>query len=561
MTETNDTALSEQNESKNMETNDEGEMPLQDKPTPKPRTRTAKDDALQKQHERREAKWLNEKEKLLNELHNWKKQKDGHGEMVQELKNNNEMLEKKCEELGAGIALLLSEKEQACQIIKELQEKSTEMASQTQEYYRRSQAFQNETCTLRQNLDEKNELLNQALEQNQAYANQLNNNEQQIQSLKEELAKHEKTLAKQKEQYAEFSSITNDMEKELHENQSKVRELNKMLQSKAKENREMLEEQNEMIRQFERKNETLASHVEMLKNNAGKTQSDKDKLEGDLVAMKLENKRLVAEKEKMQEAKQNLAEERDFYTEKCKKLENGLKVNAEDEISHLQQAVEALNQENNVLRERNEKLGRDASALRSINNDLKAKSKQLNGSLGEDNGAFKSEEPLRQKKPEAMDTSNGINTSAAVGRTSRNSTPRTSHRSTPRPAGTPTGGPTTRSASSGPNDTAEKQWYETEEGGDIFSQIYSELNGNFAAIDISRELSTKNISLLVTTDERKKFEVHFPKNFPLAAVRVKYAGALKEITVPYNKNAGPSDFCKNFSKMLTEMVYEAKTQK
>ena len=155
-----------------------------------------------------------------------------------------------------------------------------------------------------------------------------------------------------------------------------------------------------MIQQFERKNENLTSHVEMLKNNAGRTQSDKDKLESDLVAMKLENKRLVAEKEEVQVMKKKLAEERDFYIEKCKRLDEGMKINAEAEIMHLQQAVEALNQENNVLRERNGKLERDASALRSINNDLKAKSKQSNGSLGEDNGAFKSEEPLSQKKPE-----------------------------------------------------------------------------------------------------------------------------------------------------------------
>ena len=46
---------------------------------------------------------------------------------------------------------------------------STEIATQNQEYFDRSQAFQNEAHILRQNLDEKDKLYQQALVKNQTY--------------------------------------------------------------------------------------------------------------------------------------------------------------------------------------------------------------------------------------------------------------------------------------------------------------------------------------------------------------------------------------------------------
>jgi hypothetical protein len=156
-----------------------------------------------------------------------------------------------------------------------------------------------------------------------------------------------------------------------------------------------------------------------------------------------------------------------------------------------------------------------------------------------------------------MDTTNDINTSS-IGRTSRSSdrsTPIPRERTLPTTAGTPNGGSTSAPTAAASN-TPVEPWYETEEGGQIFSEIYSELNGKFATIDISREVSTKDISLFMTTDQRQKLTVHFPVNFPLAAVKVNFAGALREITVPFNKNS-ISKFCEDFSKMLTELVYDA----
>ena len=156
-----------------------------------------------------------------------------------------------------------------------------------------------------------------------------------------------------------------------------------------------------MIRELEKMNENSARQLEMLNNNVGEIQNEKDRLETELVNMKLEQKRLTDENSshsrEMQGMKQKLGEERDFYAKKCKDLEQGIKLNADKEIAHLSQALEALNQENNVLRQRNEKLERDVGGLRNVKKDLEEKITQRNGGVGEENGGFKHEEPVRQK--------------------------------------------------------------------------------------------------------------------------------------------------------------------
>jgi chromosome segregation ATPase len=148
-----------------------------------------------------------------------------------------------------------------------------------------------------------------------------------------------------------------------------------------------------MIGKFEKKNESLASQLEMMKNNAGQTQSDRDKLESELVALKLENKQVIADSEKMHALNQKLAEQ-------CNGLEEMRKQNADDETSELTKAVDALNKENNILRQRNEKLQRDVSGLCSIKNALEAEVEQLKQTVGQDNGGFSREDSYRQKNPE-----------------------------------------------------------------------------------------------------------------------------------------------------------------
>ncbi len=90
--------------------------------------------------------------------------------------------------------------------------------------------------------------------------------------------------------------------------------------------------------------------------------------------------------------------------------------------------------------------------------------------------------------------------------------------STNTPSGRPKGRPASRPTGTSTTNTPAEQWYESDDGGQLFAQIYSELNSKFAAIEISRGSTTKDISLIITTDQRQKLDVHFPRNFPFDAV-------------------------------------------
>ena len=105
-----------------------------------------------------------------------------------------------------------------------------------------------------------------------------------------------------------------------------------------------------------------------------------------------------------------------------------------------------------------------------------------------------------------------------------------------------------------PRDTPTEQWYDTDEGGPLFAQIHREMNNKFSKVEIGRAITTKDISLSVTTDQRERFKVHFPRNFPSAAAVVNYGAKCKELRVSVNRNA-PSELCTELIKMLCELVY------
>lgn len=69
---------------------------------------------------------------------------------------------------------------------------------------------------------------------------------------------------------------------------------------------------------------------------------------------------------------------------------------------------------------------------------------------------------------------------------------------------------TTASTLSG---TLGDQWYEKAEGATLLAQISKEVNSKFHKVDIFRKTSTKDLSLIVTTDFCPELKVHFPRNF------------------------------------------------
>ena len=99
-----------------------------------------------------------------------------------------------------------------------------------------------------------------------------------------------------------------------------------------------------------------------------------------------------------------------------------------------------------------------------------------------------------------------------------------------------------------------KQWYDTDRGGQLFADIHRELNGKFVTIDISRAVTNKDISLVLTTDQSKKFTVNFPKYFPKAAVLVTCGRMAKQVKVPFSGDTS-SKFVTEFTRKLCEIAF------
>ena len=138
-------------------------------------------------------------------------------------------------------------------------------------------------------------------------------------------------------------------------------------------------------------------------------QNEKSRLESELVEIRLNEKQLHKENashsgkvQALGSENVKLREERDFYMKKCKELEVGVELNANTEISQLQKALEALNDENDVLRKRNQELTRD---LRVRSNekrmDEREKANKNHIIVGKENSGYSSdsvrEEETKQK--------------------------------------------------------------------------------------------------------------------------------------------------------------------
>ena len=138
-------------------------------------------------------------------------------------------------------------------------------------------------------------------------------------------------------------------------------------------------------------------------------QNEKSRLENELVEIRLNEKQLHAENashsgkvQALRSENVKLREERDFYMNKCRDLEAGVKLNADVEISQLQSALEALNDENDVLRKRNQALTTDLrvrSDEKRMDESEKANKNHI--IVGKENGGYSSdsvrEEETKQK--------------------------------------------------------------------------------------------------------------------------------------------------------------------
>ena len=114
-------------------------------------------------------------------------------------------------------------------------------------------------------------------------------------------------------------------------------------------------------------------------------------------------------------------------------------------------------------------------------------------------------------------------------------------------------GETSRTSPSTPTHSLRQQslqWYETDQGGQLFAAIHTEVKKKFANVEISRVTSTKAISIVIWVNNLQSLKVHFPSTFPQEAVTVELNDSRKEITVPYNKNKKTREFAQEFCQML-----------
>lgn len=160
---------------------------------------------------------------------------------------------------------------------------------------------------------------------------------------------------------------------------------------------------------MKKENEDLKVQMDKFVSTSREVQNQKNRLEDELVGIRLSEKQLHEENanhsgkvQALGSENAKLREERDFYMKKCKGLEEGVKLNADVEISQLQKALEALNNENDVLRKRNQELTRDLrvrSNERRMDEHEKANKNHI--IVGKENGGYSSdsvrEEETKQK--------------------------------------------------------------------------------------------------------------------------------------------------------------------
>ena len=139
-----------------------------------------------------------------------------------------------------------------------------------------------------------------------------------------------------------------------------------------------------MVTQFQNANRELKVERDKWQNQAREVQRQKDKLENEIVGIKLDQKNLTTEKRKQadeikkaRDEASRIKTERDFYVDKCKKLENGIKLKVEEEIEQLTKAMDVLKEENQLLQAQNMSLEGEVSSLKSTKSKMAAKLSEL----------------------------------------------------------------------------------------------------------------------------------------------------------------------------------------
>ncbi|XP_028393079.1 unconventional myosin-XVIIIa-like isoform X1 [Dendronephthya gigantea] len=573
-----------QSESRNMENGESlssSERSVSaERPVPVKRTRTpVGNDNEKEQHYKRELQWLKEKEELLakkkayeNELKrkdediSWlQEQMEKQEEIKNFLLNEVESLKTEKEKLEKRIYQCEAKMEEDCEKIKELEGKSQESEVGL---LKRNKELEDQVNDLQTSLQDKETLLDDTSKNVKVFEEREEEHRQIISRLENELATVREDLANMSEQkdeksqeinelesrnmqiqemrsegeqesiirikalqdqYDDLLSIHDGMEKELHQCKTNFRKA-------TQENQQILQQKDEAIRRTEEQ----ATELEHYNNSIREVTQEKDALESELIEVKLrarglreDNDSQSREMEEVLNKSTHISDERDFYAKKCKELEQGVRLNAQIEIKQLTQTLEALRGENDVIRKRSDEYKDDNAALRSEKMALEEKLQRFRATgadvratgadVGRENGGYSrslgpKDEPFRQKSINLEEEN-------------------TSHRETRQ-----------RMAP-----TSTEQWYDSGEGARLLQRIYEELLKIFSTIEINRATSTKDISLLITTDRSEIFNVNFPKDFPKGAVSVMHNGRRTEFMSGRGKNA--VDTCQEVVKMLKELAY------
>lgn len=357
----------------------------------------------------------------------------------------------------------------------------------------------------------------------------------------------------QKEEYKKLEKIHEELEGELIEKDIALKELQSKMKVKEqhvtkfqKQISALENEKRKNEKKIEDCNQDLKKKFEMQKSLCKTIQEEKDTLEEELIAMKLEFKTLMSERDKRElyeknsttelqkltNAMKEVTDERDDLNDKCsglerennrlKRLEQQSKVKVSDEAEQLTRALDALNEENTVLRGQNAQLERKNSLVESEKKKLECTVDELKEEIAKlkEKNANYFPRPIRD-----------------VDRTTNDL----------RQASIQVTGSSFSKAST-------EQWYTTDQGEKALHEIFQKLMQPFPKTELSRDLISKDITIMVKRNHNDVIMARFPKDFPKSPVHVTSGNKETRVNIPYDKSSTVSTFATQVVNILCDTI-------
>lgn len=105
------------------------------------------------------------------------------------------------------------------------------------------------------------------------------------------------------------------------------------------------------------------------------------------------------------------------------------------------------------------------------------------------------------------------------------------------------------------NNTIAKQWYTSDQGEKLLSEIYQKLKEPFPTTELYRDVENKDIRIVINMDQNEKVEAKFPNDFPNSSVHVKIGRSERQIKFAYNRNSTVQTLATDVANRIGQMVF------